>query len=100
MRKGKHFLVEFVLSCGVLVAGCGGSHDATTRNAAGDVSANHPLVPSTTAPSTSTALAPTDSARAGKHHSKLGGAVAGAAVGHMLGGHAVAGAAAGALIQH
>ena len=35
-----------------------------------------------------------------KHHSKLGGAVAGAAAGHMLGGHAVLGAAAGALIQH
>jgi hypothetical protein len=34
------------------------------------------------------------------HHSKLAGALVGAAAGHMLGGHAVAGAAAGALIQH
>jgi hypothetical protein len=35
-----------------------------------------------------------------KHHSKLKGAVVGAAAGHMLGHHAVAGAAAGAMIQH
>lgn len=34
------------------------------------------------------------------HHSKLGGALVGAAAGHMLGGHAVAGAAVGALVQH
>jgi zona occludens toxin (predicted ATPase) len=35
-----------------------------------------------------------------KHHSVLGGAVAGAAAGHMLGHHAIAGAAVGALVQH
>jgi hypothetical protein len=35
-----------------------------------------------------------------KHHSKLGGAMMGAAAGHMLGGHAILGAEAGALAQH
>jgi hypothetical protein len=35
-----------------------------------------------------------------KHHSKLKGALVGAAAGHMLGGHAKAGAVAGALVQH
>lgn len=35
-----------------------------------------------------------------KHHSVLGGAIAGAAAGHVLGKHAVAGAVAGAVIQH
>ena len=35
-----------------------------------------------------------------KHHSKLKGALVGAAAGHMLGGHAKAGAAAGVLWQH
>lgn len=35
-----------------------------------------------------------------KHHSKLKGAMVGAAAGHMLGGHAKAGAVAGALWQH
>ena len=39
-------------------------------------------------------------APAPKHHSKLKGALVGAAAGHMMGGHAVAGAAAGAMIQH
>ena len=35
-----------------------------------------------------------------KHHSKLKGALVGAAAGHMLGGHAKAGAVAGAMWQH
>ena len=35
-----------------------------------------------------------------KHHSKLKGAMVGAAAGHVLGGHAKAGAVAGALYQH
>ncbi len=35
-----------------------------------------------------------------KHHSKLKGALVGAAAGHMLGHHAKAGAVAGALWQH
>lgn len=34
------------------------------------------------------------------HHSKLGGALVGAAAGHVLGHHALAGAAVGALVQH
>jgi hypothetical protein len=38
--------------------------------------------------------------QAPKHHSKLKGAVVGAAAGHMMGHHAVAGAAAGAMVQH
>ena len=35
-----------------------------------------------------------------QHHSKLKGALVGAAAGHVLGGHAKAGAVAGALVQH
>jgi hypothetical protein len=35
-----------------------------------------------------------------KHHSKLKGALVGAAAGHVLGGHAKSGAVAGALWQH
>lgn len=35
-----------------------------------------------------------------KHHSKLKGALVGAAAGHMLGHHAKAGAVAGVLWQH
>ena len=34
------------------------------------------------------------------HHSKLKGALVGAAAGHVLGGHAKSGAVAGALWQH
>ena len=37
---------------------------------------------------------------AAKHHSKIKGALVGAAAGHMLGGHAKSGAVAGALWQH
>ena len=75
----------------VMIAGmaaCGG-HDTKTTASGGEVG--------TTA--TSSYGAPMDSAPA-KHHSKLGGALVGAAVGHVLGGHAVAGAAAGAMVQH
>ena len=35
-----------------------------------------------------------------KHHSKLKGALAGAAAGHVLGGHAKSGAVIGAMVQH
>lgn len=35
-----------------------------------------------------------------KHHSKIKGALVGAAAGHMLGGHAKSGAVVGALVQH
>lgn len=38
--------------------------------------------------------------QAPKHHSKVKGALVGAAAGHMLGGHAKAGAVTGALVQH
>jgi hypothetical protein len=66
-------------------AACG--HKEKTNSAAGDVA--YPSSYSTP---------PADTARA--HHSKLKGALVGAAAGHVLGGHAVAGAAAGALVQH
>jgi len=42
----------------------------------------------------------TQAAPVAKHHSKLKGAIIGAAAGHMLGGHAKSGAVAGALWQH
>jgi hypothetical protein len=35
-----------------------------------------------------------------KHHSKVKGALVGAAAGHVMGGHAKAGAVAGAMVQH
>lgn len=35
-----------------------------------------------------------------KHHSKIKGAVVGAAAGHVMGGHAKAGAVVGAMVQH
>ena len=35
-----------------------------------------------------------------KHHSKLKGALVGAAAGHAMGGHAKSGAVVGALVQH
>ena len=45
-------------------------------------------------------LAPEAAVPVQKHHSKLKGALVGAAAGHMLGHHAKAGAVAGALWQH
>ena len=44
--------------------------------------------------------APHAAAPVQKHHSKLKGALVGAAAGHMLGHHAKSGAVAGALWQH
>lgn len=35
-----------------------------------------------------------------KHHSKVKGALVGAAAGHVMGGHAKAGAVVGAMVQH
>jgi len=87
------------LAAGIATAGtfalaaCGG-HDNRAATSNGDVSAAPATVPAQAAPAT-----PVDTAPA-THHSKLGGALVGAAVGHVLGGHAVAGAAAGALVQH
>lgn len=46
------------------------------------------------------AAQPAPQQTAPKHHSKLKGAIVGAAAGHMLGGHAKAGAVAGAVVQH
>jgi len=80
------------LSAGALSA-CGGGHDRTTTSN-GETTVQNAPVATTAGPANTTMVVPE------KHHSKLGGALAGAAVGHVLGGHAVAGAAAGALIQH
>jgi zona occludens toxin (predicted ATPase) len=59
---------------------------------------------STSQVTTDTTLAQSQPVAAGdttyQHHSVLGGAVAGAAAGHVLGHHAIAGAAVGALVQH
>lgn len=78
------------------VGACG--HKDNTRSAAGDVPYSAPVTaaPDGTAPATATVVDTTTP----QHHSKLGGALVGAAAGHMLGGHAVAGAAVGALVQH
>ena len=87
------FAAAFTALSVVGVAGCGGG---------GNRSADVPNAASTT-PVTATTpagapMATADTTRT--HHSKLGGAAAGAVAGHMLGGHAVAGAAIGALVQH
>ena len=75
---------------GVTGCGGGGSKSADVRNSA-------VTTPVATSPA-GVPVAPADTVRT--HHSKLGGALAGAAAGHVLGGHAVAGAAIGALVQH
>ena len=42
----------------------------------------------------------TPAAPVAKHHSKIKGALVGAAAGHVLGGHAKSGAVIGAMVQH
>lgn len=85
-----------LMVAGVLViagtAACGGHDNKTAANDAQVGTSATPGVPAA-------AVTHADSAP-GTHHSKLGGALVGAAVGHVLGGHAVAGAAAGAMVQH
>jgi len=71
------------------------------QEAGGDVASYPSATPTATAPATTTSPASMDAdTMTAPHHSKLGGALVGAAAGHMLGGHAVAGAAVGALVQH
>lgn len=85
---------------GVSVAACG--HGKSEKSAAGNVAPPSSVQP-TVAPgaSYSTPTAGVDTTQApSKHHSKLAGAAAGAAAGHVLGGHSAVGAAAGALYQH
>jgi hypothetical protein len=78
------------------LAACGGKSDRQT--AAGDVANPSSSTPASGSTATDSATPKSDSTT--DHHSKLGGAVVGAAAGHLLGHHAVAGAAAGAMIQH
>jgi len=93
MRHGNRTFAALALGATLVVGACGRSHeDSRTTTTGGDIA-----TPTTSSAPVSSAPADTAPAR---HHSKLGGAIAGAAAGHMLGGHAVAGAAAGALIQH
>ena len=95
MRHSGQTLAALALGSALAVGACGKSHDAaTTRTSGGEVVT--PANPSTATAPTTTRVGSVPA----KHHSKLGGALAGAAVGHVMGGHAVAGAAAGALIQH
>lgn len=92
MRKSFRTFATVMTSCAcVVVAACGG-HDKTATVSNGNV-AGTPTTTGYAAP------AVVESTPAG-HHSKLGGALVGAAAGHVLGGHAALGAAAGALIQH
>ena len=93
MRTVRHALAALALGTTAFVGACKG-RDASTSN--GEVA----VPPSANASATPAGTMPSDSVAYGKHHSKLGGAAAGAVVGHMLGGHAVAGAAAGAIIQY
>jgi hypothetical protein len=95
MRHETRIFAALALGATFAVGACGRSHDDRANTSGGDIG-TPAATSSGSAPVSST---PVDTAPA-KHHSKLGGAVAGAAAGHMLGGHAVVGAAAGALIQH
>lgn len=79
--------------------GRGNSNNANSGTAAGDVTPSPTANYGTSAP-TAQYGAPTARDSTASHHSKLSGALVGAAAGHMLGHHALAGAAAGALIQH
>lgn len=83
--------LALLASASLTLASCGGHDKSGTAN--GDVA-----TPAANSGYSTPAPARMDTMQ--KHHSKLGGAVVGAAAGHMLGGHAVLGAAAGALIQH
>jgi hypothetical protein len=96
MRQENRIFAVLALGATFAVGACGRSHDESRATTSGGDIATPATTSSASAPVSST---PVDTAPA-KHHSKLVGALAGAAAGHMLGGHAVAGAAAGALIQH
>jgi len=86
MRNNLRFYSSVSLAVMTLAAtACGGSRGTRENSAVAGT-------PASSAPGATEVPA--------AHHSKLGGAAAGAVAGHMLGGHAVAGAAAGALIQH
>lgn len=89
MRHHTSLVTGIALAASLSLAACG-KHDNT------NVSNGEVAAPAATP---TTAAAPVDTVPA-KHHSKLGGALIGAAAGHVLGGHAMAGAAAGAIIQH
>lgn len=92
-NRVRTYVAIMATSIGLTVGACGGHKD----NAA----ANNAYPPASTPATSATPMADsTAMARTAPHHSKLKGALVGAAVGHVLGGHAVAGAAAGALLQH
>ena len=100
MQSRIRTIAAIALTATFPLTACGRSHNDQSQ-AGGDVA-----YPSTSAPATTPTMSSpatvdtTTTAIAPKHHSKLKGALLGAAAGHVLGGHAVAGAAAGAIIQH
>lgn len=94
-KPGQIYAIALIASASLTAAACGGHRSDASNGDVATPAANGAYVAPTNSP---TANAPVDSVHG--HHSKLGGAVAGAAAGHMLGGHAVLGAAAGALMQH
>jgi hypothetical protein len=96
MRYQRQMLAAVIMiASGVATTACSGGHDKNPATAGGDVSASPNATPVATSPAP--AVVETTTA---PHHSKLKGALVGAAAGHMLGKHAVAGAVAGAVIQH
>ena len=97
-RRTRFVAVTVMTAASMTAAACGKDRSAATSG--GDV-APAASAPSTySGPATATASEPTADTMTRKHHSKLGGAVVGAAAGHMLGGHAIAGAVVGAMVQH
>ena len=89
------YAIALIASASLTAAACGGHKSDASNGDVATPTANGGYVTPTNTPTSNTRV---DTVQG--HHSKLGGAVAGAAAGHMLGGHAVLGAAAGALIQH
>ena len=83
MRTRNRTAALLLASTTFLLAGCGTKNYSSTDS----TSATQTVTTDSTAPGY-------------QHHSVLGGALAGAAAGHVLGKHAVAGAVAGAVIQH
>jgi hypothetical protein len=88
---------SLALSAALTLGACG-SHANSADNSTTLPASQRPAPTSQAAPPMTPS--PNGTSAAPAHHSKLGGALVGAAVGHVMGGHAMAGAAAGAMVQH
>ena len=94
MRSSFRSYATILTASAALIGTACGGHDKSTTASNGDVA-----TPATNSGYSAQPVTRVDSTPA-SHHSKIGGALAGAVAGHALGGHAVLGAATGALVQH